>query len=289
MTNVDIYMLGISLGFAIANYYNGDYFKIWMNLSAFLVILINWLFKPLGVYHIIFRMIFLYNKEIANRADYYKFIIAHELAHALGLPNNGLLANAYAINTGHAFLPKLIEYIENIKESEQLKDKIAEYKFGIKHIESRIRFLILADEALKVMPVLVAMEPVIRKISSTPDLVFRLENCSTRKEIRDLLLNVSINLRDEDYAIPNIIADGLHKWVYGYGLAIGYIAAKRYGSSDKALQYIYRLGQARDSRELKGFEPQETQQVNMPPKELKPPVHPGSAVDSLARQPGMAI
>lgn len=211
------------------------------------------------------------------------YIIAHELAHLCRLPNNSLLANAYAIGIlGRARFGKLIEQIENIGETEKIEN-IGNLNLGAEEIDSNVKFLILADVSIQLISDSVRREVAIRKILSKGSYLEEFEKCDTKQQIKELLTVVSNGLIDKDYRIPHIYLELFHYWAYHYGFVMGYIAIKIY--SDAGLQYIYRLGQARDSRELEGFEPE-----GAPAEELQPLVYPPqSVIDSVTRQPDMAI
>lgn len=184
-------------------------------------------------------------------------IIAHELSHLCKLPNHRLLADAYTIGIlGRARFEKLIGQIENIGETEKLSENMGNLSSGVEEFDSDVKYLILADVSIELIPDSVKREVVIRKILSQSDYLAKFEKCNTKQDIKELLTVVSNGLIDKDYNIPRIYAELLQSWCYLYGRAMGYIAIKTYSDKYKALQYIYRLGQTHSSHELEGFEPE---------------------------------
>ncbi|MCX5714893.1 MAG: radical SAM protein [Candidatus Omnitrophica bacterium] len=202
--------------------------------------------------------------KISLRSDFindegsFNFIqaAAHELAHALGLPNNRLLANAYA---------KLVLYKLGVRQENGDEDRVD--FLGVAF--SSTSLAALADPVLR--------EATVRKTLSTPSLLARcvayIEDeknsiAENHKAVQEILKEVSHTLRDEDYKLPQL-REGEYanrsfvlspagepiSWAYIYGSTIGELAyrtTRRQGLSiDEAFRYIYLLGKAEDARETK--------------------------------------
>ncbi|MBN2120705.1 MAG: hypothetical protein JW734_06590 [Candidatus Omnitrophica bacterium] len=176
--------------------------------------------------------------------------ISHELAHFLKLPNDILLANAYAFlmtySLDRQYIDEFISFANTIGEYDALGVFEEENKYEI----FSPRLFIFSDEVLKVIQDPVIQEATIRKILSTKVLLDKFKACSNRSEIRKLVKEVSVNVNERDYKIPHYRSETFNKWVYNYGEVIGYIAIQNYSNKKSAFQYIYRLGQLRNSREL---------------------------------------
>ncbi len=169
--------------------------------------------------------------------------ISHELTHLLNLPNHRLLAEAYVVLISYKFrLPYETHVLEYKKETDENAEVIdADF--------------LLADVALKEIPDPVKREVTIRKILSKRSLYKKFKKCAYRYEVTKLVKEVYLSLKEKDYSIPRIRSERLNGYVYRYGTVMGYAAVKSYPNIADGFRYIYRLGQARDSRELSGFEP----------------------------------
>ena len=283
----------------IINIPNDGFFSL--RLIVITIPFILWLnalkqdFKPFS-----FRLtkyIYLPKHYLTMKVNNPEFILnnAHEFAHTLKLPNNRLLANAYKIAMLYKLEPQIFErLIENSKGISRQKAK----KLG-GHTEEIWFIQLIGDIALETIPDPVKREATIRKMFFTYNI--REECGDDKQKIKELLNNVYNTLGEKDYKMPRPINENLSflrkhgKWdfPYGYASIIGYIAIRTYGDSDKTLKYIYRLGQARDSRELKEFEPQGVlitpENVTIPTEKSQPPVPQQNTIDSIKRQPDMAI
>ncbi len=160
--------------------------------------------------------------------------ISHELAHFLKLPNNSLLANAYTGLAIYAITPN-------------------EWNNFIKKETKGVRSFMLADEALKDGSDLATKETTIRKILSNKKLKQKLEDCHNEQEVRYLFRETAKNLVEKDYKIPRIKFDAFTEWVYIYGITMAYFAIQNFTDTTLAMQFIYRLGQIRDSKKLEDF------------------------------------
>jgi len=68
-----------------------------------------------------------------------------------------------------------------------------------------------------------------------------------------LFNEISKSLLEKDYKIPRIKSEVFSGWVYTYGDTMAYFAIQNFTDTTLAMQFIYRLGQIRDSKKLEDF------------------------------------
>lgn len=204
-------------------------------------------------------------------------IVGHELAHVLKLPGHILLANAYSEIMSVALQPFKLREMGG-KAQEIIKDRSLLDKIGCASNKKKIALGIhLGDVAFRKIADPIKREAVVRKLS-------RKLRYSDIEKIDELIDETLDTIIEKDYLMPSEKSDEKLYNEHYYAPAMGYIAMKMYEDPRKALQYIYKLGQARDSRELEGFEPQGTPTA---PGDVS--VHPENTLDFLTRQPDVAI
>ncbi|MDP3786782.1 MAG: ATP-binding protein [Candidatus Omnitrophota bacterium] len=143
---------------------------------------------------------------------------AHETAHLLKLPNDTLLANAYA----ELALMVLTGY--GIPDDD--KERVRQFA-SFTH-----------DPA--------EQEAVIRKLYSGGSITD--ESPLPSEEV---LIKTKSRLSPKDYCLPHLMGDAENEWVYGYAELVARLAYKRYdGDIKPALKYIYALGKAARSDEV---------------------------------------
>ena len=186
--------------------------------------------------------------------------MAHEIAHYLRLPGNPLLANAYALCVGCKLDPTAWNALMISTQDEQAFERFSEI-MGFDKTD-----FFLADEALKIIEDPMVLEATLRKICRDGQYRKRHADTARRQSLHKLLMDVSGALTDKDFNIPRFWADGLHRWAYRYGSAMGYIAMKSTPSAESALRFIYQLGQARHASAMRNLIPRA--RITVPRAEL---------------------
>ena len=188
------------------------------------------------VWHPITNKIILPLKIYKNDCCNFEFLssLSHELTHSFRLPNHSLLADAYAGLMLYEMVPN-------------------EWNDFTKNETDEIVSFTLVDEALTDASNLATKEATIRKILSNKKLRQKLENCFNKEEVKQLFYTTSKGLVEKDYKIPRIKFDAFSGWVYTYGTTMAYFAIQNFTDTPSAMQFIYKLGQIRDSKELADF------------------------------------
>ena len=162
--------------------------------------------------------------------------LAHELAHDLKLPNNILLANAYC----ELMTKKMSREGFKLGEFRNKGDGDYDYQWSQ-----------FAKQAMLVISDPIAREASVRKLFSHLLLRRKLNACTNFDEAGKLMREISKDLTQKDYVMPSNRRE--QGWMYDYATLIGKIAELSCADVDSGLRYVYRLGQAKDSRELADF------------------------------------
>ena len=173
------------------------------------------------------------SSELQNCNDMdFMILVAHELAHHLGLPNHRLLAHAYTT---------LVTW--KMYSQYPITDFMV-YKY--------------VSQVSRAIPDQAKREATIRKILSREHFMQACEakSHSSNVEITAHLKQICNGLTEEDYEIPHPETERVKPyingdtWMYYYGYAMGYIAIENYSNLDEAFKYIKALGEADDSRDV---------------------------------------
>jgi hypothetical protein len=195
-----------------------------------------------------------YKHDEETEDFFFAFDISHELAHLLRLPNNELLANAYEYLTEFKLYPA--RWLRELKSIKKERDSYKTLSTDYESLTS-FRCWVVADQMFDTIPDPIIREATIRKILSRPILHRKLKKCWNNKiELEKLITRVSEDLKDNDYKMPRMHTDNFmkNKWVHRYGESMAWLAMKTYPDIEDAFRYIYTLGQAHDSRELRKFQ-----------------------------------
>src|SRR3989338_3975189 len=171
----------------------------------------GWLDKLNDIYIVIERI---------NTAQSFTSVVAHELAHKFNLPNDILLANAYAAiitqSSTSGFLMSIEEF-SMLSAIEEFNGSFAQ------------------------------KEAITRKIMSDVRLLNEFYNANDDGKKR-ILNEVSLSL---DYEMPRPQSESDNKWVYAYGNLLGMLIYFECGHDfKKSMEVLLSLGMARDVRDV---------------------------------------